>query len=108
MPCPPDEPEDDGAAPEDAPLELTIDGTLDLHTFSPRELRTLIPDYLGECLSRGIFELRIVHGKGTGSLRRSVHALLERDPRVQRFRLADADAGSWGATLVELKPNPPK
>jgi DNA-nicking Smr family endonuclease len=95
---------DDGAdLDEDAELELPIDGTLDLHTFSPKELRTLIPDYLGECLVRGIFELRIIHGKGTGALRRSVHALLERDPRVLRFRLAGADAGSWGATLVELK-----
>lgn len=93
----------DEDADEDAALELPIDGTLDLHTFSPRDLRTLILDYLGECLERGIFELRIIHGKGTGALRRSVHALLERGPRVLRFRLAGADAGSWGATLVELK-----
>lgn len=99
----PPHPGEDAELDEDAALELPIDGTLDLHTFSPKDLRTLIPDYLGECLERGIFELRIIHGKGTGALRRSVHALLERDPRVLRFRLADADAGSWGATLVELK-----
>lgn len=82
---------------------MPIDGTLDLHTFSPKDLRTLIPDYIGECIERGIYDVRIVHGKGTGSLRRSVHALLERDPRVLRFQLADGSAGGWGATLATLK-----
>lgn len=84
-------------------VDMPIDGTLDLHTFSPKDLRTLIPDYIGECLQRGLYDLRIVHGKGTGSLRRSVHALLDRDPRVLRFQLADGSAGGWGATLVELR-----
>ena len=79
-------------------LELPIDGTLDLHTFSPRDLRTLILDYLGECLERGIFELRIIHGKGQGVLRRTVHSLLQRDPRVAAFQLADESGGGWGAT----------
>ena len=82
---------------------MPIDGTLDLHTFSPKDLRTLIPDYLGECIERGIHDVRIVQGKGTGSLRRSVHALLERDPRGLHFRLADGSAGGWGATLATLK-----
>jgi DNA-nicking Smr family endonuclease len=81
---------------------LPIDGTLDLHTFSPREVKELIPDYIAECLSRGIFELRIIHGKGTGALRRSVHALLSRDSRVSSFHLADESGGGWGATLVTL------
>lgn len=94
-------------SPEELPaVEIPIDGTLDLHTFSPKELRTLIPDYLEECAARGLYEVRIVHGKGTGALRRSVHALLARDPRVLRFRLADGDAGGWGATLIELVRGP--
>lgn len=99
------DPEADPEAPEppDLAIDMPIDGTLDLHTFSPRDLRTLIPDYLGECLERGIHDVRIIHGKGTGSLRRSVHALLGRDPRVLRFGLADGSAGGWGATLVTLK-----
>ncbi len=81
---------------------LPIDGTLDLHTFSPREVKELVPDYITECLAQNIFALRIVHGKGLGVLRRSVHAILSRDPRVESFHLADESGGGWGATLVLL------
>ena len=95
----------DEDADEDAALELPIDGTLDLHTFSPRDLRTLILDYLGECLERGIFELRIIHGKGQGVLRRTVHSLLQRDPRVAAFQLADESGGGWGATATDPVPD---
>ena len=87
--------------PED-PVILEIDGELDLHTFSPRDLKTLIPDYLAECRKKGIREVRIVHGKGTGSLRRSVHSLLESNSLVRHYRLAGNDSGSWGATIVIL------
>jgi DNA-nicking Smr family endonuclease len=88
-------------------LELPIDGTLDLHTFSPRELGDLIPAYLAECRRLGITEVRIIHGKGSGNLRRSVHAILGRLPEVSAFRLADESFGGWGATLVSLKLNTP-
>lgn len=85
------------------PIELPIDGTLDLHTFKPTEVKLLIPEYLEECRKLGIFQVRIIHGKGTGSLRRTVHALLERLDAVASFRLADEASGSWGATLVCLR-----
>ncbi|CAG0952032.1 Smr/MutS family protein [Geobacter sp.] len=88
---------------EDMPIELPIDGTLDLHTFRPGEVKELVPDYLAECRKRGIYSVRIIHGKGTGSLRRTVHAMLERLEVVASFRLAGEDAGGWGATLVELR-----
>jgi DNA-nicking Smr family endonuclease len=83
--------------------EIPIDGTLDLHTFHPRELRDLLPAYLEACAERGIFEVRVVHGKGTGTLRRAVEALLGRHPLVASFRAADEAAGGWGATLVTLR-----
>jgi DNA-nicking Smr family endonuclease len=86
------------------PVELPIDGVLDLHTFQPREVKDLLPDYLAECRARGILDVRIVHGKGTGSLRKSVHAILSRLPEVVAFRLAMEDGGGWGATLVTLQP----
>jgi DNA-nicking Smr family endonuclease len=82
---------------------LPITGELDLHTFQPRDLGELVPAYLAECAARGIHEVRIVHGKGTGTLRTTVHALLRRSPLVQSFRLGDESTGSWGATLVTLR-----
>lgn len=88
---------------DDEGIELPIDGVLDLHTFRPKDIGLLIPDYIDECLARGILELRIIHGKGTGSLRRSVHAVLSRLPAVASFQQAPENAGGWGATLVELK-----
>jgi len=88
----------------EAPVEVPIDGTLDLHTFRPEELGELLPEYLAACRERGILDVRVVHGKGSGALRRGVHALLERLPEVESFRLGDQRGGSWGATLVRLKP----
>ena len=84
-------------------VEVPIDGTLDLHTFQPRELKTLLPDYFQACRDRGIYDVRVVHGKGTGALRRSVHALLDRMEGIESYRLGGMGEGSWGATLVVLK-----
>jgi DNA-nicking Smr family endonuclease len=91
---------------ENETVKLEIDGILDLHAFSPKDLKTLIPDYLEQCHAFGIHEVRIIHGKGIGNLRRSVHALLDRNPLVAAYRLAGSESGSWGATLVTLKPQP--
>ncbi|UJR85472.1 Smr/MutS family protein [Sandaracinus amylolyticus] len=87
----------------DAIVALPIDGVLDLHTFDPRELGDLLPTWIDECRAHGLFELRIVHGKGTGSLRRSVHAILARRDDVLEVRLAPPERGGWGATLVTLR-----
>lgn len=87
----------------DAVAELPIDGVLDLHTFAPREIPDLVPTWIDECRARGIKELRIVHGKGTGTLRRTVHAILARRTDVAEFGLAPRERGGWGATLVILR-----
>ena len=89
---------------EPAPVEIPIDGTLDLHTFDPRDLGDLLRDYLDECRRRNILDVRIVHGKGRGVLRASVEAILKRLPEVASCRTAGAGAGEWGATLVRLHP----
>lgn len=85
------------------PVPLPITGELDLHTFRPSDLGELIPAYLEECAARGIREVRIIHGKGTGTLRTTVHALLRRNPQVLSFRQGDENSGAWGATWVTLR-----
>ena len=77
---------------------------LDLHTFLPKDCADVVTEYLRAAQEAGMAHVRIVHGTGTGTLRRIVHGVLERHPAVRAFRLADERAGSWGATLVELHP----
>lgn len=90
---------------QDEYSELPIDGTLDLHTFRPRDVGDLVPTYLEECRSRGIFQVRIVHGKGIGALRRTVHAALDRLDCVTGYRPGGHGGGEWGATIVDLAPD---
>ncbi|MFV8753522.1 Smr/MutS family protein [Nannocystaceae bacterium ST9] len=82
---------------------LVIDGELDLHDFPPREVGALVREYIEQCRARGIRDLRIVHGKGIGALRRTVHALLAEHPDVERWRLGGLGEGGWGATIVRLR-----
>ena len=86
----------------DAPVVVEITDELDLHTFAPADVADLVAEYLDEAARRGFARVRIIHGKGRGVLRRTVHAVLARHPRVRRYRLADERAGNWGATIVEL------
>jgi DNA-nicking Smr family endonuclease len=104
MPLPPHGGGPPGDPPFDDPVPLPIDGTLDLHAFRPSDVGALVPDFIDACRAAGILELRIVHGKGTGALRRSVEAILARHPAVAAFRAAGEDGGGWGATLVSLTP----
>ena len=91
---------DQGDAEE--PVEFKISDELDLHTFRPSELGELIPDYIGLCLQKDILRIRIIHGKGIGTLRETVHGLLRKDSRVLRFELAGQEEGGWGATIAWL------
>ena len=84
-------------------IEFPVDGTLDLHTFRPQEVKELIPEYLAVCRRQGIHEVRIIHGKGSGTLRRIVHSLLQNLHEVRSFQLTSEEAGGWGATIVRLK-----
>lgn len=86
----------------DEPIELPIDGELDLHTFAPRDVAAVVGDYLDACSERGILEVRIIHGKGIGALQRTVHTVLDRRDDVAAYRLA-GDRSGWGATLVTLR-----
>ncbi|HEX4417829.1 MAG TPA: Smr/MutS family protein [Kofleriaceae bacterium] len=76
---------------------------LDLHTFLPRECADVVAEYLDAARAAGLTAVRIIHGKGTGTLRRLVHGVLDRHPAVQAYWLADDRGGNWGATVVELR-----
>ena len=95
--------ESDDWMPE-GPVEIPITGELDLHTFRPNEVSDLIRDYLAECVKLGLKRVRVIHGKGTGTLRTGVHRLLETLPEVEGMEWpASAETGGWGATWVRLK-----
>jgi DNA-nicking Smr family endonuclease len=86
----------------DDPIHLPIDGTLDLHTFNPKEVPDLLNDYIDACLESGIYEIRIIHGKGKGILRDRVHSILKTHPQVANFSL-DPGSSGWGATIIQLR-----
>ena len=84
-------------------VEYPIDGTLDLHQFSPRETREAVQEYIRVCLERGILQIRIVHGKGIGVQREIVRSMLKAHPSVISFRHEGGSGGGWGATVVDLR-----
>ena len=95
---------DDNDLPDDSEATpLDIDGVLDLHMFPPGQVKDLVADYIDACLAEGILDLRIIHGKGIGVLRTIVYSILEKHPAVESFG-HPSDSGSWGATVVRLKP----
>ncbi len=85
------------------PVKLPVEDILDLHTFNPKELPDLLSDYFAACIDAKIYSVRIVHGKGQGILRERVRRILKNHGLVESFRNAPAEAGGWGATLVDLK-----
>ena len=91
----------------DEPKKVPIDGALDLHTFNPKKIKRLIPDYIDACLEKGITELRIIHGKGTGTLKQIVRSILAKHPDVKEY-YHESGGGGWGATVVNLKKRRPE
>ncbi len=83
-------------------IDHPIDGIIDLHTFRPEDAASVVDEYLRACFEQDIDEVKIIHGKGKGALRRTVHTLLSGHPLVSDFAL-DSGPSSWGATLVHLK-----
>ena len=84
-------------------LSFVVDGTLDLHGIAPREVGDLVDDYLDACGERGIERVRVIHGKGIGALRETVHARLRKRADVLGFELGGEGGGGWGATIVRLR-----
>ena len=87
---------------EDEIIRYPIEDSIDLHTFRPNEVKDLLNDYLEAASEKGFEEVRIIHGKGMGVLRRTVHAVLKSHPVVISFSEAGPEAGGWGATIAVL------
>jgi dsDNA-specific endonuclease/ATPase MutS2 len=92
------------AGPDADAVAPPLTDELDLHTFRPRDCADVVAEYLEAAQGAGLPRVRIVHGKGTGALRRIVHGVLDRHPAVRSYRLAGDHGGGWGATVVELLP----
>jgi DNA-nicking Smr family endonuclease len=88
----------------DDPVVVPISGVLDLHTFAPRDVASVVKEYVAACRERGIERLRLIHGRGKGVQRAEVRRVLGGMAEVAAFGDAPAEAGGWGATLVTLRP----
>ena len=88
---------------EPEPVEYPVDGTLDLHMFAPEDTKEAVLEYIRVCLEKGIYQIRIVHGKGIGVKREIVRKILASHPQVVSFKHEGGSGGGWGATVVDLK-----
>jgi dsDNA-specific endonuclease/ATPase MutS2 len=88
----------------EAPVPIPITDVFDLHTVHPRDTRAVVEEYLAEAHRLGYRALRIIHGRGIGVQRELVRSILARTEFVENFSDAPAEAGGWGATVVNLKP----
>jgi dsDNA-specific endonuclease/ATPase MutS2 len=104
-PADPDDAADDeeAAGAGDEPVQMPIEDAIDLHTFAPRDVASVVEEYLFEAQARGFREVRVIHGRGKGVQRQVVRGVLSRHPAVASFGDAPATRGGWGATLVYLK-----
>jgi DNA-nicking Smr family endonuclease len=90
---------------EEPPVEIPLTGELDLHAFAPRDVPSLVEEYVRACAEKGLTVLRLVHGRGKGVQRAVVRQVLARLPQVQHFEDGAASSGGWGATVVTLRAN---
>ena len=86
------------------PVELEITDRIDLHSFAPRDVKSVVESYLAEARKKGFSIVRIIHGKGIGVQREMVRKVLAETDFVESFKTGDEFSGSWGATIVKLKP----
>ena len=101
----PSAPEEPDANPFPDPIVMPIEDVIDLHPFAPKEIRSVVEEYLRECYMAGFTQVRLIHGKGKGVQRESIRALLARLPHVTDCADAPMEAGGWGATIVRLDPS---
>lgn len=89
-------------SPFPEPFEIEITDTLDLHAFSPKDVKSLVENYLVEARNKGFKVVRIIHGKGIGVQREIVRKILSETDFVKDFKNAPEFSGNWGSTVAEL------
>lgn len=85
------------------PFELEITDSIDLHAFTPRDVKNAVRNYLEEARKKGFQIVRIIHGKGIGVQREIVRKVLDETDFVKSYRLGDEFSGNSGATIVKFK-----
>jgi DNA-nicking Smr family endonuclease len=90
-------------SPFGEPVVVPIEDFIDLHAFHPKEIPSVVEEYIEQCWQAGIYEIRLIHGRGKGIQRRIIRSLLEKHPQVLSFKDALPEVGGWGATVVALK-----
>jgi dsDNA-specific endonuclease/ATPase MutS2 len=90
-------------SPFSEPIVLPIEDSIDLHAFSPRDIPSVMEEYIEQCIRAGIYEVRIIHGRGKGIQRQIVRSILEKHPQVLSFKDAPPESGGWGSTIVVLR-----
>ncbi len=94
---------EDSDTPFSDPVVLPLEDSIDLHPFQPKDIPSVVEEYLQQCIEAGIREVRLIHGRGKGVQKRVVGSILEKHPGVVSFQDAPSEAGGWGATVVVLK-----
>jgi len=89
--------------PFSEPIAIPLQDSIDLHAFQPKDIRSVVAEYLEQCRQAGLNEIRIIHGKGAGVQKNIVRSFLDKHPGVDSFAEAPPDAGGWGATVVVLR-----
>lgn len=94
---------EDWENPFPEPFEIEITDTLDLHAFAPRDVKSVVEEYLEEARKKGFRTVRIIHGKGIGVQRETVRKVLADKDFVKSFKNAPEFSGSWGSTIVNFE-----
>ena len=89
----------------EAPHDIPIEPSLDLHHFTPRDVSSVVDEYIRAAHERGLREVRLIHGRGKGVQRGIVQAALEKHPLVEEFW--DAPESHLGATVAVIVSTPP-
>jgi DNA-nicking Smr family endonuclease len=89
---------------DDDPVRVPIEDAIDLHSFAPRDVISVVDEYLRAAREAGFTQVRLIHGRGKGVQRADIQRLLRDHALVEQYW--DAPESHLGATLVRLRRDP--